>query len=518
MARAANIDVHELLKRDAFDGPASYANHFERNRPAPGGIFGASDQYIILDSFNKLETSRPERGSFTWNFMVQGVTGDQVIGVRDKVDTVVELQFGQFFMPPLPELIYLGVSGGAVQPGGFILSKNNINKSTAALSYGLPASYTGIGSTTYQYTTPFSNCWAYDPLTQTPNGLFTIQIQEAGLQSISDRNGARHHLDYALDLTAGTITNNNKGFNNSPYAAGSVNADGSLQSGVSSASAVVSPTQILASPLGMPGSSWDTYIFTDPLKDVHGVTLQFRGPDIPLSFQPDSYYSMPLITDSGLNLCMLVSPEQLNNGILVVGDRLFLQGCNTGNIGLDNYINQVGGLVATLLPNLKGTSATIGQFGSLGYPIPANDPSTPAAGSVSGTIAVYFDPNINLSGTIVQTMQTNSKYPTLASYNMQFYPFNGSTPQNPNLQSLARWVPPPPYQPFTLQPFTISGSTSITITSSATVNVARLRLRIPVRLRRVVQRLTNYMSIWSCQWKKSWFFAKIICFIFVVSL
>jgi len=44
-------------------------------------------------------------------------------------------------------------------------------------------------------------------------------------------------------------------------------------------------------------------------------------------------------------------------------------------------------------------------------------------------------------------------------------------------------------------PGTITICGAITVASGVTVNIAKLRLRIPVRLRRVVQRLTNYMSI-----------------------
>lgn len=477
------IDVHELLKREAFDGPPSYGNHFERSRPAPGGVYGASDQYIILDSFNKLETSRPENGTFTWNFMVQGVTGDQVIGVRDKVDTVVEMQFGQFFMPPLPELPYVTGALGA----GVTLTQNNVAPLGRPLSYG--TLYATVSGSSLTNTTAWGSSWAYDPLTQTPNGAFTIQVQEAGLQSISDRNGARHHLDYALDIAAGTAATNNRGFNNGYYNSTAL-AAGFGESGITAAAAVISPTQILASPQGMPGSAWDTYVFTDPLQDVHGITLQFRGPDENLSFQPDSYYNAVFQTDASCNLCMLVTPQQLNNGYLIVGERLFVRAFSSGNRTLDAYMNRPPGLTGTTyfqktpLPPGVLTSALY-----LGHQIQPNFPNTPAATAPAGTVAVYFDPNINIAGATITTLAPNPV--PEATFFSEYYAKYPS--QAPGSKSLAPRMPLPVWPAMVPSDVVVSGAT--VIATGVTVNIARLRLRVPVRLRRVVQRLTNYMSI-----------------------
>jgi hypothetical protein len=418
--------------------------------------------------------------------MVQGVTGDQVIGVRDKVDTVVEMQFGQFFMPPIPKVPYIITGSGPLQlGGGVVLTQNNVNTIPAGMSYGLLAS-TNETPSGHIYTTPHASSWAYDPLTQTPNGLFTIQVSEAGLQSISDRGGARHHLDYALDIPGATGSVANRGFTNLPNTA----LIDWGESGTTAAQAVISTQPALASPQGMPGSAWDTYVFTDPLQDVHGITLQFRGPDVPLSFQPDSYYSIPFITDVSSNLCFLVGPALLNNGTLNIGDRLFVRNFNSGNRTLDGYMNQPAGLIATISPRVQTIPKNLAEpRNSLGSVIAPNWGGTPAATAPPGTIAVHFDPNINIQGATIATLVPN---PVTEA---QFYEdyFIKYPSQRPNPKSLAPKQPLPVWQSMIPSTTTVSGS--MVISTGVTVNIAKLRLRIPVRLRRVVQRLTNYMSI-----------------------
>ena len=413
------IDVHELLKADAFGGPPAHGNHFERGRPAPGGVIGTSDQYLVLDSFNKVESSQPEIGKFQWNFMVQGVTGDQVVGVRDIVDTVIEMQFSSFMMPPVPALPYLTTSGDAGGPpgGGIALVHNNVAAADVALSYGA----TALGA----LTTPHATSWAYDPQSQLPNGMFTIQVQEAGLQSFSDQGGARHHFDYGLAITNYT-TVDAAGFGNSATPAA-----------VSAAGAIASRLPILANPQGMSGSAWDTYVFTDPLKDIHGITLQFRGPDVPLIFQPDSYYSMAFATDAAGYLYADIPFAGLNGGTVNVGDRVLVRKFSSGNRYLDSYMNAPGGLVVS-------SAATAAGCLPLGAALPA---TATAAGPVC---RIYFDPGINLTANPVQIWPSGTSAPSV-----------------------------------TVTPL-------ITISNGVTLSFFKLRLRIPIRLRRVIQRLTNY--------------------------
>ncbi|NBQ43703.1 MAG: hypothetical protein EBU23_14875, partial [Mycobacteriaceae bacterium] len=196
-ARAAEapLDIHELLKREAFDGDP---RHFEQQRPAPVGagpnIVGVSDQYVVLDSFQKLAGSDTAAGEFHWNFMVQGVTGAEVIGVHDRVDTVIEMQFSSIFMPPLPPLPYLAAAEPAAS-GLALLQNNNV---IAAPPGAAPAMSFGADPATGATNSAWASSWAFDPQSQLALGQFTLQVSEAGLQSISDYGGARHHINYCV--------------------------------------------------------------------------------------------------------------------------------------------------------------------------------------------------------------------------------------------------------------------------------------------------------------------------------
>ena len=107
------VNLHEMMKREVFgydgetaanrpgDAPAT-PGHFEVQRANPAHPTGISDHYIVLDSFEKLESSRPERGEFDFNFMVAGTTRDQALGVTREIETVCALQIAPFTTPKLP--------------------------------------------------------------------------------------------------------------------------------------------------------------------------------------------------------------------------------------------------------------------------------------------------------------------------------------------------------------------------------------------------------------------------------
>jgi hypothetical protein len=376
------LDIHELLKREAFAAPQPACDdHFEKNRPCPSGVYGISDQYIVLDTFLKLRESLIDRGEFRWNFMIQGVTGDEVIGVKDKIDTVIEIQIGSFSLPIPPEVPYVLKPPPAAPTGTdqIVLIRNNTSTGAPTLVPNIsphgqyPPALLIPPATTL---TP----WINNPYTQLPFfGRFTIQIREAGLQSYSDRNGARHHYEFTVSSTTGVGTN---------------------------------PNMLLALPQS--GSQWDTFIFTDPLKDVHGLTLVFRNPDTPIRFLPDCLYDVEVGSDGlaappGPYLRVHAPDHGLN-----MGDRIFISGFKSGNSKLDAYVNRPEGLVA------------------------AGDPAAPLAPGVPIPSDYFWtDPAISLCDLTVQ-------------------------------------VP--------------------TLPKTATVCIAKRRMRIPIRLRRVVARLTNWIA------------------------
>lgn len=153
-------DVKQLLARQMYATPIPACNdHFEKNRPCPQGPFGATDQYVVLDSFNKLDSSIPEQGIYRWNFNVQGPsTPDGDIGVRNAISNVIEMHIGEFCMP-------------AVQPVPYDTSPPFLSQNTNVI-----------------------------PITQLPFcDTVTIEVTEIGLQSISDCNGKRHHFELRLE-------------------------------------------------------------------------------------------------------------------------------------------------------------------------------------------------------------------------------------------------------------------------------------------------------------------------------
>jgi hypothetical protein len=376
--RGVGIDVHETLKQEVFGVPQPGCDdHFEKNRPCPSGVYGVSDQYIVLDSFEKIWSSNVARGEFQWNFMVQGVTGDQVLGVRDKIDTVIEIQMASFMFPNLEEVPYVTAAAPPVPSGrdSLVLVKNNTNAAPPPVL--APSQYPPNGP----YTTPPSTPWICNPYTQLPFGnRVTVQIKEAGLQSYSDRNGARHNFEF----TVGSNANNG-----------------------------ANPTILTAVPLG--GSQWDTFTFTDPLKSVDGITLVFRGVDVPIAFLPDVFYDVTIAPDGAAAPGPFLRIEAPTVG-LNAGDRIFILGYQSGNPTLDAYMNRPEGHVAAGDPSLA--------------PLAPNIPLV-----TQSATSFYTDPAVSV--------------------------FNYTTPIAPQ---------------------------------RVNVYVAKRRLRIPIRLRRVVGRLTNYIA------------------------
>lgn len=387
MTHRGRIDVKELLKRDAYGDAPGCDTHFEKSRPCLTAAHGMSDQYVMLDSFVKLRESRTAQGEYRWNFMVQGVTGDEVVGVRDRIDTVVEMQMGSFAMPMLPDVPYFSAGADYVDSTSpypplpaspsFLIQTNNDNAGNGPPILVPNVTTPPYGQYPYTAILPSGNHalpWTHNPYSQTPFfGAMTVQVREAGLQSFSDRDGARHHFEYRITPGASI-----------PGA---------------------HPNMALAKP--MCGELWDTYTFTDPLRDVHGVTLVFRNPDTPIVFEPDVLYSVPAAFDGNI-LYFDYAGHGLN-----VGDRVHIRGFASDNKALDTYVNRPEGHLA------------------------GDEPSAPPPpGTAITTSKIYLDPSITR-------------------------------------------IPP----------------INISRLSNVYIYVAKRRLRIPVRFRRVIDRLTNYKSV-----------------------
>lgn len=96
------------------------------------------------------------------------------------------------------------------------------------------------------------------------------------------------------------------------------------------------------------------YTFTEPIKAIAELGLQFYGPDEPLRFPPDEISGVTLSTDAGSDILVTV-PESFNDRavdlttLVVPGDRIFLEGVDitvAGNLRRDisDYLNSLDGL------------------------------------------------------------------------------------------------------------------------------------------------------------------------------
>ena len=395
------LDTHEIMKQQMFRSDvASCDDHFEKNLPCPTAIYGAQDTYLTLDSFVKLPESDIARGRYKWNFSIQGTTGTEFIGVKNAIENVIHISMGCFSVPFLEDVPYIltPTPYGALPNGiNSVVQVQNNNNAANPLLPDSPVLVPDVpaGGTVYgQYplstlipplvtTTPFVN----NPLSQVPfSSKMTIFLEELGLQSFSDRGGARHHFDYALRHPALIGAN---------------------------------PNVLQAIPLG--GGEWGGFNFTEPIQAIHGLTLVFRNPDVPIRFLPDVYQQVQVAGDASAgvapgNFLRFTTPEPHH---LNVGDRIYVTGLSTGNAALDALVNRADGWVASADPN------TAPPYPNSGEPIP-----TPTQFWTDPALSI-----INLTAPV------------------------------PSLPKLA------------------------------TVYVAKRRLLIPLRIRGVVDRLTNYMTL-----------------------
>ena len=172
----APIEVKELLKSTAFATRNSDCDdHFEKSRPCPNSVYGISDQHVVLDSYVAAPGSNPYTGTYRFQFMVQGETGDDHVGVRDTVDTVTSIRLRPFYAPEPP--VFVHTTGTVSGQLGDIVYVTN----TGVVNDALPV--VGVQS-------------------RLPHRRATLYFKELGLQSYADFKQRRHHFE--LDATRAT--------------------------------------------------------------------------------------------------------------------------------------------------------------------------------------------------------------------------------------------------------------------------------------------------------------------------
>ena len=363
-------DVHELLKREMFaPGVPACSDHYEKSRPCPASVHGVSDQYVVLDSFAKSKGSKVERGEFSFNFMVQGVTRDQIIGVKETLDTIIEAEVYAFSIPHLPF--------------------DEFNPTTIHLmTPGLPA-----GALTLNAALPTDGAFVTNAQSQFPfSKRVTMYLREIGLQSFSDPDDRRHHFEFeAADMSEVVCCSG------TPPDKGRVE------------------DHIALTPL----RNGERFVFTNPIKDIHGLTVCFYNPTNPLRFPPDVLYGATAATNAA-TLLEFTYVDQTNLINLAVDDRIFIDGFVTGDQMLDTYVGRPEGHL----------------IGAGGFTL-----TPPAAPRDGTTVTFRLNPDIDLS---------------------VFVGFVANSP--------------------------------VVSTEQINIKIAKNRVRIPIRFRRVVDRLTNYIA------------------------
>jgi hypothetical protein len=487
------INVHELLKRQVYneeitphsrnDANASGNPNtnkymfFDQSRPYSDQTFGVSDNYLILDSFTKSPvSSNLERGEISWNIQMQGATNIEqgIIGSINLLDNVIEMELGSFTLPILKEVPYPPLN--CLNSSNILLIQNNsipdnsVNLSPVLQPQQIPQQAPPSLPTTNP---PNELPWFNNPLTQTPfGGLMTIQVKEAGVQAYSGgHTSALHHFIYQIQYQNQSLG--------------------------------ITPNATNVVPMF---ESSNLFIFTDPISEFTTITLVFRNPDYPIFFESD-IISCKIECDftNAINGKYFLSLKY-NNHNLLTEDRIYIKNFNSGIYQLDNYINAQTGLLVGAPPNGCGVS------------------QKKETGEIINGPSFYLDPfitfNENFKHGIINNF-TLSKTNTVNIYiitAMVSYPFGSCIISN-TINILL--IPPNGLQisdifrigimsgmyKFKLSKTTITDiclddiiyiyDESACLESMQSYNnvyVAKRRITIPIRLRSVVNKVTNYIT------------------------
>lgn len=475
------INVHELLKRQVFSeditphsrnkanannsniGNSNYM-FFEQNRPYSDQTFGISDSYLILDSFTKSASSNLENGEISWNIQTQGPTNiDQgIIGSINLLANVIEIELGSFTLPILKESIYpINTNIAAILTNNnisLIQNNNSGNKLIPELQevqippQAPPSLPTSITSTKH---TP----WYNNPLSQTPfGGQITIQIKEAGVQAYTGgHTSALHHFIFQIQYN--DLINSPNSTNVVPMSEGT-----------------------------------NLFIFTEPIIDFNSITLVFRNPDYTLQFEPD-IINCNIICDfeNPINGQYFLHFINKNHNLLTE-DRIYLKNFKSGIGALDNYINSSSGILVGYAPDLNGLSQNIATGVSLSdSDIFYTDPFIAFNQNFVKTTTVNKfiikekeDDMLEISATIIFSFgQTTIHFRTKKNDII-----NGDFAINKCIQGKYNFVVATPGE-------------GIQVSGFATINrlevyhpvfVGKRRIRIPIRLRTAINKVTNYIT------------------------
>ena len=492
MSNQNPVNMHEMLKRQIFSeditphsrNPANEKGkymQFAQNIPYSDQTFGISDNYLLLDSFLKNPSaSNLARGEISWNIQIQGSNSllYQTIGSRNLLGNVIEVELGSFYLPLLKEVPYIVDTS----------LKNIISHDISLIQNN--ASSAGIGPYLQKSQIPSMAPpnipdlpspmpptpqipWLNNPLSQTPFGnRISIQLKEAGIQAYNGGfQSSLFHFMYQLQYN--TISNG------------------------------TSPNLINAIPME---NYSNKFVFTDPILDFPSISLVFRNPDFPLFFEPDIIecrifcdFTIPIPLIGG-NYFLSFFFEGHN---LLTEDRIFLKNFNSGYGALDAYINNNEGLLVGYPPDIHGVSQNIPTGTQITEDIFYLDPFVVFNHTfTNGTIST-FTGKMNAIIIIVKaliiypfgatniTFNINNNDPLPITINGIFSIGAFSGTYDVSITSID--ASNPNNVIITVDP-TTTGVTLKRLHTSSNVYIAKRRLILPIKLRTVLNKVTNYIT------------------------
>jgi len=267
MPRRSGMGIQELLTYQMFSDEddkidKSCETHFEKNLPCPHG-YGVSDQYVLLDSWQKNHSSRLDHGELLFLLYTAGPTADQMIGVSNHLDNIIEIEMYSFTIPIPSDYSYV---------------------TAATSSAALPRLVANVGA-------PAAGI--YNVLS---SGLVSVEIKEAGHQSISVHNGTRYSF--------------------------------------------LMRTLVLEDSVQLLNLAHDMFEFTQPIKEFESLSVVLRNPDVELNLPTDVLYNTQAVVSAGGFLEFNAAAHGLN-----ANDMIFISAFNSADQVVNRYVNQVKGLL-----------------------------------------------------------------------------------------------------------------------------------------------------------------------------
>jgi hypothetical protein len=199
-------------------------------------IPGFSDQYIVLDSFKAAQESDLANGELIFNLAIQGFTTETVLGVHERLNRICEIEVEEFQFPA--DIPYIQTAPRyRIAP----VLRSKVSVDDPGIEVGVPTMVDGGGnSTVYDQFNSELNGFSFTPsieinqyspefrrflasfsnggvtvlptLTNNPSitaispiqDIVTMYIKETGLQSISDLKGSRHNFNFKVSTIENT--------------------------------------------------------------------------------------------------------------------------------------------------------------------------------------------------------------------------------------------------------------------------------------------------------------------------